>query len=164
MIRCALILGGLLAPLPAISQTALVLLVDGVPGPSTIADHSGWFTLNNAVWGIDRSNASAPHTLSVSLDLSANVATLAQASANGTLFRKIVIDNVFQLDKPLLISRLTCEEALIREYSSSAEAADRTRVKLDIRCTKLTWENFDYASGALVRGAKGSWNFKTNTP
>jgi hypothetical protein len=168
MIRRVCILGACLALLPAVSQAALVMLVEGVPGPSKVQNYSGWFILDSVEWGIGRSNVAAPHTLTVSLVFSANVATLAQASASGAVFRKIAVDQISAAveNAPQLVSRLVCEEASIREFSSSADSNDRAQVELDIRCARLTWEGFDYDSQnkALAKGAKGSWNFKTNTP
>lgn len=167
MIRRALVLGGLLALLPAVSHAALLLMVEGVPGTTTLPGYTGWFNAENSAWGIDRSNAAAPHTLSVSLELTANLATVAQASAQGATFKKIVVDQLATLsgENFKLVSRLTCEEALVRAYSSSSAAADRAIVQLDFRCGKLLWENFDYTSqGQPLKSAKGSWNFKANTP
>lgn len=167
MIRRVCALGAFLALLPAVSQAALLLMVEGVPGPATLPGYTGWFNADSVAWGIERANAAAPHTLSVSLELTANLATIAQVSASNAAFKKIVVDQVsFQNGgTPQLAARLTCEEASVRAFSSSADSDDRAQIQLDIRCGKLVWENFDYTpQGQPLRTAKGSWNFKSNTP
>ena len=169
MIRRGWILGALLALSPAVSQAALFMLVDNVPGPATLPAYTGWFVIDSLSWNIDRSNTAAPHKLAVSLVVSAGTATLHQAAAVGGVFKKIAIDQVDigEAPTPTLHARLTCEEALIRSSSTSHDSDDRGRIELDIRCGRLAWEYFDYAAGGtktLLRQGKGNWNFKTNTP
>jgi hypothetical protein len=94
MIRRGWILGGLLALAPAVSQAALVMLVDGVRGPSTVLNHVGWFDIRSVNWGLERGSPTAPQSFSVVLESSAAVATLMQASASGTSLRKIVVDTL----------------------------------------------------------------------
>ena len=169
MIRRAWILGGLLALSPAVSQAALLMLVDAVPGTATLPGYVGWFTLRSLQWGIDRSNTATPHSVHVTLEVSAGTATLHQAAATGGAFKKIAIDQVSTVDggNVTLVTRLICEESLIRATSTGHDSDDRGVIALDIRCGRLAWEYFDYSSGTpktLVRQGKGSWNFKTNTP
>lgn len=168
MIRRGWILAALLALSPAVSQAALLMLVDGVPGPSTFVGYAGWFSLESMQWNIDRANAT-PHKLNVTVEVSAGTATLHQAAANGSLLKRIAVDQVATSSEsgPVLIARLNCEEPIIRSSSTAHQPADQGIISLDIRCTRLFWEYFDYANGIgkpLTRAGKGSWNFKTNTP
>jgi hypothetical protein len=165
MIRRAWVLGGLLALSPAASQAALLMLVDGVTGNSTLTGYAGFFNLGSLQWNIDRSGTT-PHAVHVTLEVSANTALLHHYAANGTIVKRIAIDQVAQQDTSVqLMARYICEEPVIRSTSTSHHADQRGVIALDIRCTRLAWEYFDYAVGkTLSRQAKGSWNFKTNTP
>lgn len=166
MFRRALVLGGLLALLPTMSQAALVMLVEGVTGSSTIPNHVGWFNVDSVQWAIERGNPARPQAFVVALESTSAMATLMQASASGTGLKKIVIDVLYTSQEPLTLdSRLTCEDPLIRDFSAVLQPAHRERVSLSVQCGRIAWEKFDYtANGQLLRQAKGSWNFKTNTP
>lgn len=168
MIRRVWILGGLLALAPAVSQAALVMLVDGVPGPSTVLNHVGWFDIDSVSWSIERGNTTAPQKFVVVIKSSAGVATLMQASASGTGLKKIVIDTVFTGNSSasqVLDSRLTCEGTHILNFGASGHAQDREQVSLSLQCGRILWEKYDYTSaGQPSKSGKGSWNFKTNTP
>lgn len=162
------ILVGLLALSPAIANANLLMMVEGVPGTATLAGYGGWFSLESLSWSIERPDVDANvqrsdsvpllPTMTISLRQSANLAVVAQASGTGAIFRKIVFDNVSVGAAVKLASRLTCENAEIRSFASTAEAGDgRSNVELSIRCGKLTWEFFDYNDqGALVRSSKGT--------
>ena len=168
MIRRALLLAGFLAMTPAISQAAVLMMVEGVIGPSKTTGYSGWFNLNAFSWSIDRSKTAEPHDVSVVLDSSATVATLIQASANGASLKKMVFDSLHIVSGDaamLLDSRVTCEDPLVRASSVSQDENDRAVVELRIRCGRLAWELYDYnSSKGVATLAKGSWNFRTNTP
>jgi len=167
MIRRDWILGGLLALLPAVSQAAILMMVDGVIGPSKVTGYGGWFPVQAINWSIDRSKAAEPHSVAVTLDSSATVATLIQLSATGAPSKKIVFDVVSQeSDAALqLHARFSCEDAYIRSSATHADSDRRPVVSLTIQCGRLTWENYDFGtSKAVTAVGKGSWNFRTNTP
>lgn len=167
MIRPAWILGGLLGLSPAVSQAALLMLVDGIPGPATLTGYTGWFNIESLQWNIDRSGTT-PHRLLVTIDVSANTALLHQLAANGSILKRIAIDQVSAQEASVALNaRYTCEEPTIRSSTTSHQSDQRGMIALDIRCGRLAWEYFDYAPGTpktLLRQNKGSWNFKTNTP
>lgn len=166
MFRRALVLGGLLALSPAVSQAALFMLVDGVPGPSTFTGYVGWFNIKSLKWNIDRSSAT-PHSVRVTVEVSANTATLHQAAANSGVLKRIAIDQITSQDATgVLVARLTCEEPTIRSSSTAHQPDQQGVIELDIRCLRVVWEYFDYNSQTktVTKGGKGSWNFKTNTP
>jgi hypothetical protein len=166
MFRRALVLSGLLALSPAVSQAALLMLVDGVPGPATLAGYAGWFDIENLQWNIDRSSAT-PHSVHVTVRVSASTATLHQAAANAGVLKRIAIDQVRSVDSAaLLVARLTCEEPTMRSTTTSHQADELGMISLDIRCARVLWEYFDYnaQTKTVSKAGKGSWNFKTNTP
>jgi hypothetical protein len=160
------LLAGLLALLPAVSQAAMFMLVDGVPGPSKYTNYGGWFSVDSAQWFIDRTKAGEPHSIVVTLRSSAQTAALIQLSASGAILKRIVVDHVSTSEAaPVLNNRLTCDDAQIRSSSTSGDSDDIAQIELKILCGRLAWENFDYnAQKTLAAQGKGSWNFKTNTP
>ena len=168
MIRRGWILGCLLALSPAVSQANLLMLVDNLPGTSTLSGYAGWFVLDGMSWNIDRSNSATPHQMTVALEVSANTATFHQLAANGTVFKRVVIDYVEIMGDaatPLLVARLSCEDLIVRSSSTSQDRDERGKIELDFRCGRLAWEYYDYTSSKTpARKGTGSWNFKTNTP
>jgi len=167
MARRHLFLGTCLALLPLASQAAHVMLVDGIQGTSTKPNYSGWFDATAVSWSIDRASTAAPHGFDVTLESIAATASLAQLGASGTGIKRIVVDTVFPSSSNssfLLHWRLTCEEAVIRVFAASASTNQRFTMQLRIQCGKLSWEGYDYQNDTLLRSAKGSWNFKSNTP
>lgn len=168
MIRRVCILGACLALLPVVSQAAIMIMVEGVTGPNKPAPYTGWFVGDGFAWSSERSNPAKPFELSVSLAQSGTgFASLAQAAFGGALMTRIVIDNLGVNDagSPALLSRLTCEGAVIRDMSTSGDADDAPNVELAFTCARFTTEHFevDSKTGA-AKALKGSWNFKTNTP
>lgn len=144
--------------------------VDGVPGPATVQGYAGWFVVNDVSWNLERSNSAVPNSIIVSAPVAAGFAPIAQASASGALFRKLVVDMAKPLGSSsgqmLLTIRLICEDAQIRSFQGSIGDDDPTgSARLDIRCARLHWEYYDLgADGKIRQGLKGSWNFKNNTP
>jgi len=170
MIRRGCILGVLLAFLPAVSQAAVMFMIDGVPGPAKLPGYGGWFVADAYSVGVDRGNAAKPQAIEVHMTQEAAVATLFQVGAGMGTFKKIVLD-VIDIDGDSsstikLLSRLTCEEATLRQIAASAEGDERGKTELAFSCGKMIWDGYDYdaQTKALAKASKGTWNFKTNTP
>lgn len=166
MFRRALILAGWLALLPATSRAEVLMLVDGVSGPSTRQNHSGWFDLRSLSWHLETKDVT-PDFVTATLVQSAAVATLVQATASGTTQKRVVFDQTVTSASmgPLVVMRLTCQDASFREFASAVDTNDPAVASFSIQCRKLIWENFDYTpQGTLAKSGAGSWNFSTNTP
>ena len=169
MKRTALVLGALLALLPAISNAGLMVMVDGVVGPHKELPYAGWFAAEAFSWGYDRANTTKPFALTVSMDQSGiGFASIAQAAFSGANLKKVVIDVVTLSGAPgqlMVLSRLTCEDAQVRVLSTTGNENDVPHIALEFGCTKFSWENFDKGKdGIVISAGKGSWNFRTNTP
>lgn len=169
MKRPAWILGALLALLPAISNAALMVMVDGITGPSKLSPYGGWFLANSFSWGYERANTAKPFALTVSMEQSGiGFASIAQASFSGAILKKVVIDVLDATGSEgqfKVTTRLSCEEAQVRSSSTAGDYNDRPRLELGFSCARFTWENFEVdKDGAVFNAGKGSWNFKTNTP
>lgn len=169
MKRTALMLGALLALLPTISNAGLMVMIDGVAGPNKQSPYGGWFAADSFAWGYERANTAKPFAVMISMGQSGiGFASLAQAAFSGAILRKIVMD-VVTVTGPegqlTVLSRLTCEDAQVRNLSTTGSNNDVPRIALEFGCTKFGWENFDRGKDGIATSAgKGSWNFRTNTP
>ena len=169
MKRTVLALGALLALLPAISNAALMVMVDGVAGPNKQSPYGGWFVADSFTWGYERANTAKPFAVTISMEQSGiGFASIAQAAFSGAILKKIVIDVVTVTgpeNQLMVLSRLTCEEAQVRRSSTAGDEDDMPRFELEFGCAKFAWENFERGKDGIVTSAgKGSWNFRTNTP
>lgn len=161
--------GALLALQPALAHAGLYMLVDGVPGGVITAPWTGWHLAMSYSVTLDRSKAELPFQLTVTMERNAaSVATIQQAAFSGSAFRRIMLDNAASLaatGAQLTFTRLTCEEAVIRSFASSATSGQAAVSQLVLSCGKLQWDEYDYHSnGTVAKAGKGSWNFRTNTP
>ena len=162
-------LAACLALLSLPAQSANLMMVEGIIGPSTTAPaYAGWFDVDTLSWGIDRNEPSGPSIVTVVMQSSAAAAALAQPAASGAALKRIVFDEV-QLEHQSIqvTARVQCEEVLIRAYHSASAhtATGRAKISLTISCGRIAWEYFDYGgAGQPSKSGKGSWNFKTNTP
>jgi len=169
MTRRGLIFGALLALQPALAHAGLYMLVDGVPGGVITAPWTGWHPAMSYSVALDRSNSELPFQLTVTMERNAaSVAAIQQAAFSGSAFRRIMLDNAAPLTATgtlLTFTRLTCEEAVIRSFASSANTGQAAVSQLVLSCGRLSWDEFDYNNaGAATKAGKGSWNFRTNTP
>lgn len=164
----ALVPGALLALLPSISNATLMVMVDGIVGPGKQAPYSGWFTADSFSWAHDRVNPTNPFGLTVSMkQFGIGFASIVQAAFSGASPKKVIIDvlTAGAQDQLMVISRLTCEEAQVRNSSTSGPGDNRPQVQFEFGCARFVWENFEMdRTGAIISAGKGSWNFKTNTP
>jgi hypothetical protein len=169
MTRRGWIFGALLALQPALAHAGLYMLVDGVPGAVTTAPWTSWHPALSYSLTLDQSKTELPFQLTVTMERSAaSVAAIQQAAFARSTFRRIILDNAAPLAAPgsqLTFTRLTCEEAVIRSFGSSAAAGQPAVSELVLTCGRLLWDEFDYNNaGAATKAGKGSWNFRTNTP
>jgi hypothetical protein len=165
MNRRAWILAAGLALLPSVSQAAAVMFVEGLTGRSRVQGRSGWFDVLSVSWSVDRSNTAAPNSVVVVLNTSAATVTFGQAGASGGAFRKMVFDQVYSINdsNPLLATRLTCDNAVVRTASASASTEAPETASITLQCGILTWENFDYSNqGTLLGTGKATWDFLRN--
>lgn len=166
MKRRAWALAACLAMLPAASQAMQVMFVEGLTGRSRVQGRSGWFDILSVSWSIDRSNTAAPNSVVVVLNTSATTVSFGPTSASGGAFRKIVFDHMFTSGDatPLLASRLTCDNAMVRTAAASTSTELPETASITLQCGALTWENFDYSNqGALLGTGKATWDFLRNT-
>jgi hypothetical protein len=162
-------LAACLALLSLPAHSGNLMMVDGIVGPSTVAQaYAGWFDVDTLAWGIDRSEPTGPSIVTVVIQSSAATAALAQPAASGAGLKRIVFDEISLGQQSIQVTaRVQCEEALVRSYHSASvpTVAGRAKVSLTIACGRITWEYFDYAgTGPPSKSGKGSWNFRTNTP
>ena len=159
MNRKTLVLGALLALLPAVSHAALFVLVDGIAGNVSQVPYQGWHNADAFDWSFERSNATSPFRLHITMTQnSSNIATIRQVAFNGTPLKKIVIDLAHQISagNPMPITRLTCEGATITVIAVSANANDIPKAQLQLGCAKLLWEDFEYGpNGNFLKSVKG---------
>jgi hypothetical protein len=160
--------GALLALQPTLAHAGLYMLVDGVPGGVTTAPWTSWHPALSYSLALDQSNSELPFQLTVTMERSAaSVAAIQQAAFARSAFRRIILDNAAPLaaGAQLTFTRLTCEEAVIRSFASSANSGQAAVSQLVLTCGRLLWDEFDYNNaGAATKAGKGSWNFRTNTP
>lgn len=169
MFRCGWVVGALIALQPGLAHADLFLLVDGVAGGVTTPPWTGWHQARSYSISLDRSNSALPFQLQVVLQRHAvSVAAIQQAAFTGASLKRIVIDNAAPLtaaNAMQTFTRLTCDDVVIRTFSSSGNEGQAAVFQLELVCGKLQWEEFDYNNaGAVVKASKGSWNFRTNTP
>lgn len=169
MIRRGWFLGAALALQPALANAAIFVLVDGIQGTVTQPPYAGWHSGDQFDWTFDRSNPALPFDLTITLThRGASIASIKQAAFGGSTLRRIVIDNAHMLgtaNSLMPLTRLTCEDAVIRKIGISNDADDAPISQLHFACGRLGWEDFEYqANGTFIKSAKGSWNFRTNTP
>lgn len=168
MNRRGWILGALLTLVPALSQAAVFVWIEGIPGTSTLQPYVGWHRAMSYSWSLDRST---PEQFKLNLTMEqqgAGVGLIKQAAFNGASLKSIVIDDAVALSAgPSLtpITRFTCEEPTIRVFSTAGGSSNAPVFNLQLSCGKVAWEEFEYGQGAtVIKSTKGSWNFRTNTP
>jgi hypothetical protein len=168
MNRRAWIIGALLAVQPTLSHAELFILVDGVQGDVKQGNYAGWHTVQTFTWSYDRSNSTKPFSLNLTFEQQvASIASIKQMALSGAPLKRIIVDNAQHFSTTLItpIARLTCDEAAIRTFATFSDQTHAPKISLEIGCTKLTWEDFEYQStGTLLKSAKGTWNLRTNTP
>lgn len=168
MHRRGWILGALLALAPVLSQAAVFVRFEGIPGTVTQQPYSGWHRAMSYTWSLDRSN---PVQFKLSLTAEqqgAGVGSIKQAAFNSSSLKSIVIDDAVALSNgPVLTptTRLTCEEPTIRVFSTAGGSGNAAVFNLELACGKVLWEEYEYGQGGtVIKSIKGSWNFRTNTP
>jgi type VI protein secretion system component Hcp len=103
------------------------LLIDGVKGDSTEAQHVGWFEIDG--FDLDVSSTAAGSTtfspLMVSMPLDGILSRLLADIAPGTLISSIKLEGVTAGDRPTAVYDLTLADVLVRQVHDEDGGTDR---------------------------------------
>ncbi len=150
MSRRACVLAGLVALAPLATPAEEVMFVEGLRGGlSSVPERAGWFRVAATSWNVDRANAALPLSLFVSLYAQAGTAPLMEAALTGSVFRKIVLEQVAMNDGSVrLLVRRTCETASVAKVaarSASQQPQGLEAVDFGLKCGSMSLEYFDYS-------------------
>lgn len=157
---CRLLFWALLALLPGFARADIFVLIDGVTGDSTEANHRQWISARSAAWNVEQ--GVAPQPVVLSMHDGPWSAKLLERLVIGKAFPRITIDQTMHTaNRWVVFSRLTLTDASVRRFTSSVAESNAAISQVQLFYTGLQWEYWSYApDGGATGSVKGSLSIK----
>ena len=153
ILGAAFLLAFLAAGGQAFAEVRTYMLVPGIPGASTDAQHDGWIDVLSMSQGANsskRSVACSDFTIMKTLDQSGPA--LWGAAAAGQLFGQIKVEVVKSADKPIVIYDIRLNNARVTSiYTSGSSEVPIESVSFSYQSLTLTF-NQQTDTGAIIPG------------